>query len=135
MTESEKKQLEDSTKEDLENYKLQNLNLLNDEEILSQKEKLFYNELKKKEFESRQNKNSGKYNEEDYKDVSSLISNLNKLNSNQENPTEYKGILNVLNNKKSKNRGYAFVTFATADEAKLFFLFNENSLKIKKSYV
>lgn len=135
MTESERKELEDSTKEDLENYKLQNLNLLNDEEILSHKEKLFYNELKKKEFELTQNKNSGKFNEEDYKDVSSLISNLNKLNSNQDNPTDYKGILDVLNNKKSKNRGYAFVTFATADEAKLFFLFNENSLKIKKSYV
>jgi hypothetical protein len=137
MTETERSELESSTKEDLENYKLQNLNLFSEEvQILSHKEKLLYNELKKKEYEVRENqKLNSSNNEEDTKDVTSLISNLNKLTANKSNEdgTEYKNILDILNKKKIKNKGYAFVTFATSEEAKIFYLTHSDSFTIKKT--
>ena len=141
MTESEKKEIEKSTSEDLENYKLENLNVfVEDARNSNLKEKLFYNELKKKEFELLEKRKLNKpINDEEYKDISSLISNLNKISSTNtsdnlnQDGTEFSNILSLLNKKKLKNRGYAFVTFATSDEAKLFYLRNTPAMRIKKS--
>jgi hypothetical protein len=73
------------------------------------------NEIKKKEFEANENRRLfGTQNEEEYKDISYLLNNLNKLG--KEN--NYEKVSLLLKNKKQFNKGYAFVTFSTIEEAK-----------------
>ena len=136
----------DQTKEELETYKLEKLkNMTSDLKTLlmdkDDKEKSIYNayldELKKKEYEIEKNKQKwGLQYEEEYKDVTSLISNLNKLN--KKNPHELmtmEKISNTLKNTKEHNKGYAFVTFLSSDEAKMFYLNALNGLRLNKSKV
>jgi hypothetical protein len=75
-------------------------------------------EMKKKDYEVNENrKHFGTQHEEEYKDISYLLSNLNKLG--KENNFEKVNLL--LKFKKQSNKGYAFVTFTTSDEAKIMY--------------
>lgn len=149
-------EIQSSTLEELEEYKLKKLGagvsgeILNDflDEDDRQGQTGIYNninyltELKKKEFEIKQNKvKFGAENEEEYSDVTALLSNLNKIKkSNQgvdssKSLSGFEKIFNSLNSKKVTNKGYAFVTFANSDQAKRIYLTALAGLKIGKKNV
>jgi hypothetical protein len=137
--------LNESAYEELQNYKLKKLGNINENILLDEEDrespfyKTFINELKKKEYEIKQNKlKLGEEYEEEYKDVTSLISNLNKLQKEgDDNSTSstYEKIFAALNKKKPVNKGYAFVTFATSDEAKKLYLIGQTGVKLNKKNV
>jgi len=120
------------------NYKLNNIINTDSTKFLLDLDK----ELIKKEFEIMQNVSSFPENIEEYKDVSSLVKNINNLqkeNSNlglrgendKYNEDSFKKVEKILRRKKLQNKGYAFVTFLTSDEAKKIYFEGQLGIKIK----
>ncbi len=154
-----KERIENEIKNDLESYKFDfwingenfdnlnsninnfsnnkfNSNISNSNSSLFELEK----ELLKKEFEIIQNYQSNPENIEEYKDLSSLVKNISNLNKkNNLNEDSNKSIeedsINkvdkILKKKKLQNKGYAFITFTTSDEAKYLYLQGKLGIKIK----
>ncbi len=103
---AEYEKVKDEVENELNEYKINNL------------ESYIDLELRKKDVEASENmKAYGASNEQEYKDVTSLINNLKKLKGND----GLEKINSIISNRRA-NRGYAFVTFPTSAEAKLIFM-------------
>lgn len=154
-----KQRAENEIKNDLENYKFEafikgdsfvygNNNIMNVQDSLFKRNLVnssllnIEKEILKKEFEIIQNinKNSNDNeidNSEIYKDVSSLVKNINNLNkekndeNNDNNINTFNNVDKILKSRRLMNKGYAFVTFATSDEAKRVYLEGQLGIKIK----
>jgi hypothetical protein len=152
--------IENEIKSELENYKFeflincenfgQNLNLnaidsksINNDGLnsgVSQSALLdLEKELTKKEFEIIQNANLRPENVEEYKDVCSLVKNISTLQKEQnshlsataEKDDSIKNVDKILKRKRLQNKGYAFVTFISSDEAKRLYLEGQLGVKIQ----
>jgi len=106
-------------------------------------------ELLKKEFEIIQNTSLRPENLEEYKDVSSLVKNIStlqkeqtsdagssdssstsNLNKNSEEDS-IKKVDKILKRKRLLNKGYAFITFLSSDEAKRLYLEGQLGVKLQ----
>ena len=142
ITEYEKlknKRVESEIKNDLENYKLnfilkgQNFyyeNIDNDNNKINDNLLNLEKELIKKEFEIIQNMTNHPVNSDEYKEVSSLINNINNLTAEKENK-KLDDVDKMLKRKRLNNKGYVFVTFISSDEAKKLYLEGQLGIKIK----
>lgn len=155
-----KERIENEIKNDLENYKFEflingenfgeNLNLNNDNnnsngyDAIFDSNKISQNalldlekEMLKKEFEIIQNASLRPENTEEYKDVSSLVKNISNLQKEQtsdlsaeSNNDSIKQVDKILKRKRLQNKGYAFVTFITSDQAKRLYLEGQLGVKL-----
>ena len=140
--------IEEEIKEELDNFKFEYF--INGENLGSLEEKNpnfekigdfngvnlldLENELIKKEYEIIQNTENNPENSEEYKDVSSLVKNISTLKKLEDSNNE-ENYLNkserMLNKARLMNKGYAFATMITSNEAIRLYLEAQLGLKIK----